>query len=81
MPPTSSRRFSRLCLGLRTSEFLVLRLQPLDVNVNQHLKFLEFPFVNAPDMSDCWGVGRFWKMMRELDQLLDRDPDCLRRRL
>lgn len=68
---------------LRTSEFLVLRLQALDVhvNVNQHLKFLEFPFVNAPDMSDMWGFGQFWQMVRELDELLHRDPDRLRRRL
>ncbi len=68
---------------LRTSEFLVLRLQSLDVHVhvNQQLKFLEFPFVNAPDMSDCWGFGQFWNLMRSLDRSLHKDPDRLRRRL
>jgi hypothetical protein len=68
---------------LRTSEFLVLRLQSLDMHLaaNQRLKFLEFPFVNAPDMSDCWGFGGFWKMMREVDRVLIKDPERLRWRL
>lgn len=68
---------------LRTSEFLVVRLQSLDVhvNVNQQLKLVEFPFVNAPDLSDCWGFGQFWQKMADLDGLLYKDPDRLRRRL
>lgn len=67
---------------LQTSEFLA-RLRRLDehVRVNTHVKFLDFPFVNAPDMSDRFGFGQFWATMRKLDTLLDKNPDRLRRRL
>jgi hypothetical protein len=63
---------------IRNSEFLVLRLQGLDtdVEINKNLKFLYFPFVNV------LGFGEFWKTMRKLDnKLLFSDPDRLRRRM
>jgi len=68
---------------LQTSEFLVLRLHRLAefVQTNTHVGFLEFPFVNAPDISDCFGFGQFWKIIRKLDQLLSKDPDRIRRGL
>ena len=70
-----------LLFELRTSEFLA-RLQRLDehVEMNTHVKFLDFPFVNAPDMSDCFGYGQFWATIRQLDRLLERDANRLRRR-
>jgi hypothetical protein len=71
---------------LRTSEFLVLRLQRLDedVKMNTHVAFLEFPFPSPPSTPHHgmdFGFGQFWDMIRRLDELLLRDPARLRRRL
>jgi hypothetical protein len=65
---------------LRTSEFLVLRLQRLDehVEVNRKVAFLEFPF---PGRGPESGFRQFWAVIRKLDGSLQKDPARLRRRL
>ena len=69
---------------LRTSEFL-WRLRTLDerVNTNTHVAFLEFPFPNPPGASNQmeFGFRQFWRLVRSLDGLLQKDPDRLRRRI
>lgn len=67
---------------LRTSEFLVLRLQRLNEHVesNTHVEFLTFPFPGYRDDYD-FGFGKFWTLVQELDNLFVKDPTRLRRRL
>ncbi len=66
---------------LRTSEFLVLRLQGLDEHVsdNKDVKFITFPFPGNR-MGDC-GYEKFWQHIRKLDKLLVKEPVRLKRRL
>lgn len=70
---------------IRTSEFLVLRLQRLDelVETNTKVEFLSFPFPNFEKGEDLytWGYGKFWKMVRILDGLLVKDKERLHRRM
>jgi hypothetical protein len=59
---------------LRSSEFLVIRLQMLVENVkrNADVKFLQFPFPSRPSIEDpiSSGYGPFWEMIRKLDEIL-----------
>lgn len=70
---------------LRTSDFLVLRLRGLrdHVEMNKHVQTLGFHFVDPPGMRDHLDTGwdRFWKIMVQLDRLLERDTKRLERRL
>jgi hypothetical protein len=70
---------------IRTSEFLVLRLQRLDelVEMNTKVEFLSFPFPNFQKGDDlhAWGYGKFWKTVRILDDLLVKDEERLHRRM
>ena len=70
---------------LRTSEFLVLRLQLLDEHVkdNTGAAFLPFPFASPPGMRDRmdFGFEPFWSLINKLDKLLEKDPTRLQRRL
>jgi hypothetical protein len=66
---------------VRTCEFLVLRLQRLDQHVsdNKQVQFLTFPFPGNRDGD--YGYEKFWQHIRRLDELLEKEPARLKRRL
>ena len=75
-----------LLSGLRTDEFLNLRLVRLDefVKDNEQLKFLPFPWWEGmPDQmrEDRFGYVRFWGLVRKFDRVLLKDPAALERKL
>ena len=74
-----------LLYDLRTSEFLVLRLQRLDelIEMNTQVEFLSFPFPGSRKGEDftSYGFGKFWTTIRALDGLLAKDPIRLQRRM
>ena len=76
----------RLLSRLRSTEFLIMRLQLIDefVASNRHVHFLPFPFPGrqlGEHSPYDYGYQEFWSIVRDLDRTLERDPARLKRRL